>query len=76
MFSFDRTGPSYLTPNFILCSSVTVCRGEFPASLLDEWDTWDAENQSENVRPDLFGDDQLFIVFQVIQLTPVLNHSV
>jgi hypothetical protein len=41
-----------------------VCRGVFPSSLLDEWDTWDTENESENVRPDLFGDDQLFIVFQ------------
>jgi len=50
-------------PNFVEVRRVSCLRGRYPAPLLA---AWDAFRNSENDRPDaaLFGDAQLFVVFE------------
>ncbi|CAG8788286.1 11003_t:CDS:2, partial [Racocetra fulgida] len=38
--------------------SVGICRGKYPIELLDEWDRWDAEFNSENDRPGIHNWEQ------------------
>ncbi|RUS24586.1 hypothetical protein BC938DRAFT_473361 [Jimgerdemannia flammicorona] len=42
--------------------STAVCRGSYPSSFLNAWDSWDTENGSENDRPDYFSPEQLYLV--------------
>ena len=45
--------------------SVGVCRGRYASSLVREWHAWDRRKGSENDPVDMFGDDQLFVIFVV-----------
>ncbi|CAG8657956.1 7758_t:CDS:2, partial [Scutellospora calospora] len=45
--------------------SVGICCGKYPIELLDEWDRWDVEFNSENERPDYFDAKQLYVIFVV-----------
>ena len=45
--------------------SVGVCRGCYASSLVREWHAWDRRKGSENDPVDMFGDDQLFVIFVV-----------
>ncbi|CAG8606699.1 70_t:CDS:2 [Cetraspora pellucida] len=49
----------------LLFGSLGICRGKYPIELLDEWDRWDAEFNSENDRPDYFDVKQLYVIFIV-----------
>ncbi|KAJ3086377.1 Serine/threonine-protein kinase haspin [Quaeritorhiza haematococci] len=48
--------------NFVKLKSVAICSGPYPKELLNSWDTWDSENESENDRPDILPSDQLYAV--------------
>ncbi|CAG8794748.1 26454_t:CDS:2, partial [Racocetra persica] len=54
-----------LRVGFLQLYSVGICRGKYPIELLDEWDRWDAEFNSENDRPDYFDAKQLYVIFVV-----------
>lgn len=62
----DASGgdPLYTTSNFIRCEWIRICKGVYPSGLLAEWDKWDKQQESENERPDIFDDEQLFIIFR------------
>ncbi|CAG8620482.1 545_t:CDS:2, partial [Dentiscutata heterogama] len=61
-----RTGlDPLLRVGFLQLYSVGICRGKYPTELLDEWDRWDAEFNSENDRPDYFDVKQLYVIFVV-----------
>lgn len=48
--------------NFVKCFGAIVVHGKFPEILIRHWDTWAANNESENDRPDYFGESQLYCV--------------
>ncbi|XP_071793401.1 uncharacterized protein [Asterias amurensis] len=52
------------TGGFIQVNSVSCVKGSYPDRLLTLWDEYKARKASENDRPDVFGDGQLFIVFE------------
>ncbi|XP_009075962.1 PREDICTED: serine/threonine-protein kinase haspin [Acanthisitta chloris] len=52
------------TVGFISLYSVHCVQGAYPKFLLEAWDKYDEETGSENDRPDLFGDEQLFMVLE------------
>ncbi|XP_060114837.1 serine/threonine-protein kinase haspin [Heteronotia binoei] len=54
------------TPGFISLYSVHCVRGAYPEHLLKAWDEYDRLRESENDRPDFFGDQQLFMVLEFV----------
>ncbi|XP_017932313.2 serine/threonine-protein kinase haspin [Manacus vitellinus] len=52
------------TVGFISLYSVHCVQGAYPKYLLEAWDKYHKETGSENDRPDLFGDEQLFMVLE------------
>lgn len=53
-----------VTEGFIKLHSVHCVKGSYPKHLLQAWDKYNQDEGSENERPDLFGDDQLFIILE------------
>ena len=54
--------------------SVGICRGRYASSLVKEWHAWDKRHGSENDPVDMFGDDQLFVIFVVANGGADLEH--
>ncbi|XP_042647356.1 serine/threonine-protein kinase haspin [Tyto alba] len=52
------------TVGFISLYSVHCVQGAYPKYLLEAWDKYHEVTGSENDRPDVFGDEQLFIVLE------------
>ncbi|XP_065588051.1 serine/threonine-protein kinase haspin [Cyrtonyx montezumae] len=52
------------TVGFISLYSVHCVQGAYPKYLLKAWDTYNKVTGSENDRPDLFGEKQLFMVLE------------
>ncbi|XP_010199316.2 serine/threonine-protein kinase haspin [Colius striatus] len=52
------------TVGFISLYSVHCVQGAYPKYLLEAWDKYHKDTGSENDRPDLFGDKQLFMVLE------------
>ncbi|KAL4423699.1 hypothetical protein ABPG75_001000 [Micractinium tetrahymenae] len=63
-----------VTSGFVETYGVGVCRGRYSEALRREWHRWDKENCSENEEVDIFGDDQLFVVFVVADGGADLEH--
>ncbi|XP_052772202.1 uncharacterized protein LOC128211442 [Mya arenaria] len=59
-----RTSKGSMTASFCEVNDVSCVRGKYPKELLTQWDTFNKNKSSENDRPDMFGDTQLFIVFE------------
>lgn len=53
------------TTGFVEVLNVRFVEGPYPAHLLDLWDDFDIRQVSENDRPDVFGDNQLYVVFEL-----------
>jgi len=53
---------------------VGVCRGRYASTLVKEWHAWDKRNGSENDPVDMFGNDQLFVIFVVANGGADLEH--
>ena len=53
---------------------VGVCRGRYAPTLIREWRAWDKRNGSENDPVDVFGPEQLFVVFVVANGGADLEH--
>jgi hypothetical protein len=52
------------TSNFIQLHRMTYGIGAYPKPLLDTWNTWNVQHDSENDCPDVFCSDQRYIVFE------------
>ncbi|XP_019732281.1 uncharacterized protein haspin isoform X2 [Hippocampus comes] len=52
------------TSCFIGLHDLHCVRGCYPPEFLDAWDTFDRKKGSENDRPDLFENDQLFLILE------------
>ena len=62
------------TQGFVQTYGVGVCRGRYAPALVREWRAWDKRNGSENDPVDMFGPEQLFVVFVVANGGADLEH--
>lgn len=62
-----RYGDKNCTAGFVEVFNVRLVEGRYPAHLLALWDDYDTRQVSENDRPDVFGDNQLYVVFELEQ---------
>lgn len=53
------------TSGFVEVLNVRLVEGRYPAHLLDLWNDYDTRQGTENDCPDVFGDDQLYVVFEL-----------
>eukprot|EP00731_Ephydatia_muelleri_P021122 Em0013g849a len=58
----EHRGPNS-SPGFVSIYRMAVCVGPYPEYLLDAWDVFDFTHDSDNDRPDIFKDDQLYLLF-------------
>lgn len=49
---------------FIQLHRLTICKGKYPEKLVKIWEEWNKEVNSENDHPEIFDEDQLYIVFE------------
>ena len=62
------------TQGFVQTYGVGVCGGGYAPALIREWRAWDKRNGSENDPVDVFGPEQLFVVFVVANGGADLEH--
>lgn len=60
-----RTNPEFCTDGFNELLSVCCIQGKYPQHLLDLWNLYDEDGGSENDSPEIFTDDQLYIVLDL-----------
>lgn len=53
------------TNGFVNVERVRCVRGRYPSYLVDLWDLYNDNHQSDNDHPEVFGEDQLFIVLEL-----------
>lgn len=53
------------TSGFVEVLNVRLVEGRYPAHLIDLWNDYDIRQGTENDCPDVFGDDQLYVVFEL-----------
>lgn len=53
------------TAGFVEVLNVRLIEGRYPAHLLDLWNLYDQYRGSDNDSPDVFGDHQLYVVFEL-----------
>ncbi|XP_031627850.1 serine/threonine-protein kinase Haspin homolog ALK2 isoform X2 [Contarinia nasturtii] len=60
-----RNGNLNRSSGFVEVLNVRLIEGRYPAHLIDLWNDFDTLRVSENDCPDVFGDDQLYVVFEL-----------
>lgn len=60
-----RNGDQNRSSGFVEVLNVRLIEGRYPSHLLDLWNEFDTLKGSENDSPDIFGDDQLYVVFEL-----------
>lgn len=74
----DRSVAHY-TKNFMQLDRVALCQGKFPDFLIDAWDEYDFRKDSDNDRPSVFPEEQLYILYSAensgVQLGSYVYHS-
>lgn len=62
-----RNGQDNTTDGFVNVKRVTCVKGAYPAHLIDEWELFrdNRPEGSENDHPEIFDDEQLYIVFEL-----------
>lgn len=60
-----RHDKEYRTSGFVEVLNVRLVEGRYPTHLLDLWEEYKDRNGTENDDPDVFTDDQLYVVFEL-----------
>lgn len=55
----------YQTAGFVEVLNVRLVQGRYPAHLLAIWESYDKWHHSENESPECFGENQLYVVFEL-----------
>lgn len=61
-----RTGATCMTGGFIEVVNIHCVQGRYPQHLVDLWELYRENKDSENDHPEIFDDEQLFIVFELV----------
>ncbi|XP_060602886.1 serine/threonine-protein kinase haspin-like [Ruditapes philippinarum] len=59
-----RNGKTSMTSNFCEVNNLSCVKGRYPAELLKQWDIFNKNKGSENDRPDVFPEKQLYIMLE------------
>lgn len=60
-----RNDKDYMTSSFAEVIQVRCVQGRYPNHLIDLWELYRDNYQTENDHPEIFDDDQLYIVFEL-----------
>lgn len=60
-----RHDKEFMTSSFAEVVQVRCVQGRYPDHLIDLWELYRDNYQTENDHPEIFGDDQLYIVFEL-----------
>lgn len=60
-----RNDKEYMTSSFAEVVQVRCVQGRYPNHLIDLWELYRDNYQTENDHPEIFTDDQLYIVFEL-----------
>lgn len=60
-----RNGKDFMTNGFVEVINVRCVQGPYPEHLIDLWELYRENHVTENDHPDIFSDDQLFIVLEL-----------
>lgn len=62
-----RNGKENVTDGFVNVKRVTCVKGSYPQHLIDEWEIYNDSHfsGSDNDHPEVFGEDQHYIVFEL-----------
>lgn len=60
-----RFNKIYQTNGFVEVKNIRCIVGRYPYKLLELWDTYDEEKNSENDSPSMFTDDQIYIALEL-----------
>lgn len=60
-----RNDKEYMTSSFAEVVQVRCVQGRYPNHLIDLWELYRDNYQTENDNPEIFSDDQLYIVFEL-----------
>lgn len=60
-----RHDKEYMTSSFTEVVKVRCVQGRYPDHLIDLWELYRDNYQTENDHPEIFTDDQLYIVFEL-----------
>ena len=60
-----RNDKDYVTNGFVELIDVRCIKGQYPDHLIDKWDLYEENHGSDNDRPDVFKEDQLYIVLEL-----------
>lgn len=60
-----RYGDKYMTDGFVEAVNVRCVQGRYPDHLIDLWELYDENRTSDNDHPELFKEDQLYIVLEL-----------
>lgn len=60
-----RNGKEHSTNGFVNVKRVSCVQGAYPQHLIDLWELYRDNYGTENDNPEVFGDDQLYIVFEL-----------
>lgn len=61
-----RNGIDYATSGFVEVNQIRCVRGRYPAHLLELWELYRDNFRTENDSPEIFSDDQLYIVLELV----------
>ncbi|XP_060651537.1 serine/threonine-protein kinase haspin homolog [Drosophila nasuta] len=60
-----RTNANNSTTGYVNIYNVALVKGKYPQHLLKLWEEYDTKKESENDHPEMFGNNQLFIVLEL-----------
>lgn len=60
-----RYGSDNKTAGFVQLLNVCLVEGRYPAYLLNLWNAYKKNHGTENESPEIFGDNQLYVVFEL-----------
>jgi serine/threonine-protein kinase haspin len=60
-----RNGKEHSTDGFVNVKRVTCVQGAYPQHLIDLWELYRDNYGTDNDHPEVFSDDQLYIVFEL-----------
>lgn len=60
-----RNDKLFMTEGFVNVKKITCVKGAYPLHLIDLWELYRDNCGTENDHPEVFGDDQLYIVFEL-----------
>lgn len=60
-----KNGKEYMTSGFVDVINVRCVQGRYPSHLIDLWELYRDNHGTDNDHPEIFGNEQLYVVFEL-----------